>query len=564
MLRLKRIWNRLDLRLTALVLLLTVLPLLALETFALNSSQRTLEQQQFDHLNAVTVLKSDEINRWVRNGVQRLNNLAQRPLLREYADALTRPDTPAADAQQARDNLLNNHLLPIRTEDGGFWRLFLLDAADGQILVSTDSSTIGESRSTESYFIEGQKGAYVQNVYFASALGEPAMSIGTPVRNSAGEVVAVLAGHLDLTELADIVGQSVDLTQTEDAYLINAAHFFITDPRFVGNVALRETIHTDGVNRCLQGQSGHGVYTDYRGTAVFGAYRWLPERELCVLTEIDEAEALASINALRQSWLLVGALVLAGVATSGLFFTRSITTPLRQLTQGAERVGQGDLQHQIPVRGQDEIGQLTTSFNQMTHSLRHAQQAAAAALASQTAIARQNARLVEQTRESEARYRAIVEHAAIGIARVDMAGRPVQVNPAMQAMLGYSEAELSQMVFTEFTHPEDAANDMALYQELIAGDRNLYHIEKRYIAKDGRLVWVQLIASLVRDADGEPQFAIGLVHDITTQKESQQELQRYRDRLEELVAARTAALRHSEARFRALFEAVPIPVLVTR
>jgi len=148
--------------------------------------------------------------------------------------------------------------------------------------------------------------------------------------------------------------------------------------------------------------------------------------------------------------------------------------------------------------------------------------------------------------DSEERFRTTFENAGIGMALVDMHGRPIQSNPALEKMLGYSKEELAAMVFTEFTHPDERDTDMALYRELMAGRRNRYEIEKRYIRKDGQALWGRLIASLVRTADGKPQYGVGMVEDITERKRA------------------VEALGASEARFRTLMERAPVAISISR
>jgi PAS domain S-box-containing protein len=125
-------------------------------------------------------------------------------------------------------------------------------------------------------------------------------------------------------------------------------------------------------------------------------------------------------------------------------------------------------------------------------------------------------------------FEAIFSSAAIGIALVDMDGHPVVSNPALERMLGYTGVELREMAFTEFTHPEDASADWDLFQELIAGDRDHYEMEKRYIRRDGQIVWGRLTVSLIRTIDGAPRFAVGMVEDVT-------ERNRFEDRYRTLV-----------------------------
>jgi PAS domain S-box-containing protein len=147
-------------------------------------------------------------------------------------------------------------------------------------------------------------------------------------------------------------------------------------------------------------------------------------------------------------------------------------------------------------------------------------------------------RAEEALQESEARYRAIFEGAAIAIALVDMDGRIVHANPALGVMLGYSDQDLRGVQFTQITHPDDTAVDLGYYLELVAGKRAHYQMEKRYIRKDGHAVWGRLTVSLVHNADGNPRFAMGMVEDITERKPAEQ------------------ALRESEERFQAAYATV--------
>jgi PAS domain S-box-containing protein len=129
-------------------------------------------------------------------------------------------------------------------------------------------------------------------------------------------------------------------------------------------------------------------------------------------------------------------------------------------------------------------------------------------------------------KESESRLRAMFDWAGAGIVLVDLEGRIVQCNPAYARMLGYTEAELQQLTFRDFTHPEDTAREWPLFQEMAAGQRPSYTMEKRYIRKNGQIIWIRLSASLVRDAEGKPQFGVGLTEDISDRKTAEAAQQR--------------------------------------
>jgi PAS domain S-box-containing protein len=140
-------------------------------------------------------------------------------------------------------------------------------------------------------------------------------------------------------------------------------------------------------------------------------------------------------------------------------------------------------------------------------------------------------RVEEVLRESEARFRAVFENAAIGMALVDMHGHPMESNPALQRMLGYNKTELAQMAFTEFTHRDDAQADWDLFTELVEGTRDQYQLEKRFYRKDGEVVWGRQTVSLVRSQNGEPQYAIEMVEDISERKRTAEVLRHLSGRL---------------------------------
>lgn len=155
--------------------------------------------------------------------------------------------------------------------------------------------------------------------------------------------------------------------------------------------------------------------------------------------------------------------------------------------------------------------------------------------------------LVErQGQAGELRFRAIFDSSAVGVAFVAPDGHVAESNPAFQHLVGYSATELANMTFAQLTHPEDANSDLQLFQELLAGQRTSYKLKKRYIHKDGTIIWIRMTVVLVPAVEATPTMAMGIIENITEQKRQE----------EELYA--------SEARLKAILEASPIPVTITR
>jgi PAS domain S-box-containing protein len=113
-------------------------------------------------------------------------------------------------------------------------------------------------------------------------------------------------------------------------------------------------------------------------------------------------------------------------------------------------------------------------------------------------------------------------HAAIGMALVGLDGHFLKVNKSLCDLVGYPEVELREKTFQDITHPEDLESDLAQLRRLVAGEITSYKLEKRYFTKSSAIVWILLSVSLVKNANGEPQFSIAQIQDITRAKEAQE------------------------------------------
>jgi PAS domain S-box-containing protein len=119
---------------------------------------------------------------------------------------------------------------------------------------------------------------------------------------------------------------------------------------------------------------------------------------------------------------------------------------------------------------------------------------------------------------AKARYRAMFDQAAVGVSRVSLKGRFLEVNERFRLITGYSEAELHRLSFADITHPDDVRQDVAQSRALAEGEIQTYSRHKRYIRKDGSPVWVNLTVSLMRGPDGAPEDFITVIQDISEWK----------------------------------------------
>lgn len=141
----------------------------------------------------------------------------------------------------------------------------------------------------------------------------------------------------------------------------------------------------------------------------------------------------------------------------------------------------------------------------------------------------------EDLRLSEAQFRAAFEYSGIGMALVALDGKWIRVNKSFCQILGYSSKELLSLTFQDITCPEDLDKDRSLIQEMLEGKRQSYQLEKRYIHKDGSMVWVLLSGSIILDKDQKPSHRIVQVQDITERKKSEIALREERELLSTLI-----------------------------
>jgi two-component system, cell cycle sensor histidine kinase and response regulator CckA len=139
-------------------------------------------------------------------------------------------------------------------------------------------------------------------------------------------------------------------------------------------------------------------------------------------------------------------------------------------------------------------------------------------------------------RHSEEKFRAFFESAGIGATQLDLAtGRFLKVNARFCQITGYSQEELRAMTFRDITHPEDLERDSEGFLRMVSGKAPDYVAEKRYIRKDRCIVWVQISATLVRDAYGKPLGTAGIVQDITMRKQAEEKLRASEERFRAAV-----------------------------
>jgi PAS domain S-box-containing protein len=160
----------------------------------------------------------------------------------------------------------------------------------------------------------------------------------------------------------------------------------------------------------------------------------------------------------------------------------------------------------------------------------------------------------DDLRKSQARFQAIFDNVAVGVAVMSLDRRPISFNATTERIVGYNADEMQTIDPRSLAVPEDRGLDTELFSELIAGRRNSYVMERRYRRKDGNVFWARINYSLVRDLEGKPDYLIGIIEDIDEQKRAEERFAEqeaeYLLTLQQRVTERTHELEEANQRLQ--------------
>ncbi len=372
-----------------------------------------------DRLRGLSVRRALDVDDWVDRQRHALRFIANTPGVNsdaaQLAAARQRGITPTdADRERLRRLLNSASELAIAADE-----LQVLSAVGGEVLASTDRAQVGTYRVSDQFFTEGRKGSYISSVYPSPITGRPALSISTPLRDSSHRAITVLVANLKLQRVDELLQQKSPGFNV-DVYLVNRFGEFVSSRRF-GRDKFRRGVHSEGIANAIAGVDGVGVYANYEGRRVIGAYRWMKSRELALMVEVPEIEAFAPARVLLLHVLLVGTLGVLILTLAVSSVARRIAEPILTTARAAQQVAAGDFNAHAPVTTDDEVGLLAVSFNEMTARLQtlyrdlHGQVAA-----TQGAL--------DALRENQALVHGLVDNSATVVLAMDLTWRCTLVN----------------------------------------------------------------------------------------------------------------------------------------
>ena len=372
-----KLWKKsLIVQMVGYFLLLSFVTVSSICFVAFWQARAALEDSIIKQLNLTADLKEDELNRWVEDQREEIETLIRTPEVTKLAPLMlqAQPNRPAA-AQ------LTASLKAIADNHSSIDEILLLTKG-GRVIASTRPLSEGTYESLVQYSYLPEAGnPFYPNFYLSLLSGRPRMTFASPLSDGKRQI-GVLAIHLNLDRIDEVIRKRPGLGNTGETYLVGNTlpnqsgsglelyNIFVSGGQSSGHPANSQAVRSEGIAQAARGREGSGIYRNYRGVEVIGAYRWLDKNDLALLAEMTTQEAFAPARKLAQT-LFASGLGLVGLLAIGVYFgTRRIARPILAITQTAAQVASGDLSSQAPVLTENEIGSLARVFNQMIEQLR--------------------------------------------------------------------------------------------------------------------------------------------------------------------------------------------------
>lgn len=521
-------------RLLSAFVLIVLLPVIVITGATTFVRFRGISSQVIQQLDSVATLKEAQVSNWLHElqldlSVELENNESQNiiPLLQA---------APQSHEFKAAYKRLASQLQKMIRQRKRLEELFLLDR-QGKVVLSTQTMSVGEYRGLQTYAKEGleRAAAHVQTLSFSPTSEHVnTIVIVQPVLDKNGHAWGVFAGRASFAALSEVMLERAGLGNTGETYLVGANNALLTNPRFPGYEPGKKYVHSYGATRAIREHAnGSGLYDDYRGVSVFGVYRWFPQLQVALLAEQDRSEALHFLYLALKIILIVAFVAVLAAVLLAIRITRSIAKPVANLAKTAVQIAEGNFHLTAEVDQTNEIGTLALAFNSMTTQLR----GLITGLEQRVTELKQTSQAL---RESEVKYRRIVDTASEGIWMISRDFLTTFVNARMGAMLGYLPEAMLGRPITDFMFEEDYPDYQERMEARVRGMEE--HYERRFRHKDGRTVWVLVSSASLLDEKNQFQGAFAMHTDITDRKKAEESLQKLTETLELRVKDRTAQI----------------------
>ena len=533
-------WRRnLTARLICTFLIFSLLIVSLVGCIAYFHATQSLTRSVYDRLDAVATIKEDGLNNWVEDQTQTVVMIAGLPGIRKQSSLLFSSPNTSLERKQAYAELAS-FLQQVVSRMVYTDEIFIIDL-NGTIAVSSDATHEGKSVAMDSYFQEGRSKTLATTVYSVSLTEKPHIIIVTPLFDMGGKRIGVFASRLSLAHIDRIILERTGLGTSGETYLVDRSKKIVSESPLMKKGTSSLFVQSEGIDSALQRKDGSGFYKNYAGVPVVGVYRWVDNQDMALIAEMSQEEAFAPARDLALTIFYIGILLSVLLAAGMYLLARQITRPILEIADTAARVTAGDLERKVPVLTEDEVGLLARAFNQMTEKLRQTLEGLEEKL-------RELEQKDDELQKSEHKYRTLFENIPQNIFRKDINSVFVSCNENFASTLNLKPEEITGKTDFDFYPRELAEKYRSDDKRVMITGQSEEFVEQNL--QNGRVHWVNVIKTPVKEIDGTITGIQGIFWDITERKAAEEELFRLYNELEKRVGERTAELRKTQEAYR--------------
>ena len=360
-------------KLTALFLMVALIPIAILGTVAYMSSKAALTKQIEQDFDAISAGKEQAVVQYLMGAKRALSVYGH---ARTIMDALTKINNKAADAPQAIREI--SDYIEERLKFNPLVQEFIVMDKQGRVVACTEEKEVGIDKSQDPYFVGArEKDFFIKDVYQSKVSGKIGYVSSIVVKDlKTGEFLGVFGERINLRTLDEILGNRMGLGESGENYIVSKDGLMLTESRFQKDASLNQKVDTEPIRFFhANGKDMVGVYRDYRNNLVLGSVSGEQIKKdfdylgWAIMSEIDSREAFSPVSKLGGIILFIILITGAAVIVVALAISNNISDPIKKLANAAGKVAEGDLTGSILVKSDDEIGVLADSFRVMLKNL---------------------------------------------------------------------------------------------------------------------------------------------------------------------------------------------------
>ncbi len=511
-------------------------------------SKDIVKKQVYDHLETTAQSKTHHIETFLESEKEAIRQLSKSIVVERLLSA----NKIDRDYIQKFNDVIRRleRTAKVREYTHG---LFVLDK-NGIIVASSEEGDIGKDKSNDRYFSSEKQRAFIKDAYVSQDRKINTLAFSAPVFDETNVVfLGVVVARVSMKELNRITTDRTGLGETGEIYLVNKDGYMITPSRFAKDTFLKQKVDTENVKNCFKDVERFGAVEheavlckNYLGEDVLGTHDHIPEMNWGLLAEISEKEAFAPIAKITHTMLSILALLSALGGILAILISRTITKPIVKLHHGTEEIEKGNLNYKVGTKARDEIGQLSRAFDSMTANLKqskeeleeysrglekkvkertrqleeHSTKLAEINENLKTEITERR-RAEEALRESEEKFRSLVENAPNIIMIVDREGIIQFINQtvpglAVEDVIGKNHLEYVDQEYHGITKD-------TIKQVFKTGEPS--HYEIKGVESEGSASWYATQVGPIR-SEGQIDAVMLITTDITERKKAEEKIKK--------------------------------------